>query len=170
MAAEQLSKGPQELASSYGLGAVDQISFAVDDMEKALPAYTAMFGPFHVRKVTFSPEHVFYRGEPTSATLILGFARSGDIEIELVQVEDGDAPSLEHLRRHGPGVHHVRFPVEDLPAKKAELEAAGFETVLYGTVPDRGVIFTYLEAPEMFGHTLFELIHYSDQSGPSTTG
>jgi hypothetical protein len=42
-------------------------------------------------------------------------------------------------------------------AKEAELEAAGFETVLDGTTP-RGSRFAYLEAPQRFGHTLIELI------------
>jgi methylmalonyl-CoA/ethylmalonyl-CoA epimerase len=141
----------------FGLGPIDQISFAVEDMNAALPRYSALFGDFTVRTVRLTPDRVTYRGEPASATLVLGFGRSGDVEIELVQVADGDAPSLEHLRRHGEGLHHVRFAVTDIDDRKATLTGAGFAIVLDGTT-ERGARFAYLEAPAEFGHTVIELI------------
>jgi len=146
-----------EISVDFDLGPIDQVSFAIEDMDAAVPFYSAMFGPITTRRVEFEPDAVSYRGKPASAKLLLGFARSGDIEIELVQVEEGEAPSLEHLRRHGEGLHHVRFRVHDIAAKKAQLEAAGFETILDGTTP-RGSRFVYIEAPAMYGHTVFELL------------
>lgn len=145
------------VAGRFGLGPIDQISFAVEDMAAVLPLYSALFGELTTRRVTLTPDRVTYRGRPASATLLLGFGRTGDVEVELVQVEDGEAPSLEHLRRHGDGLHHVRFPVDDLDAKEAEMAAAGFETILRGTTP-RGAVFAYLEAPARFGHSVIELI------------
>ena len=118
---------------SFGLGPVDQISFAVSDMDAALPVYAALFGAVERRTVQFDPDLVRYRGEPTGATLELAFFRSGDLEIELVAIADGEAPSAEHLRRHGEGLHHVRFRVTDIDAKQSEMRDAGFETVIDGT-------------------------------------
>jgi methylmalonyl-CoA/ethylmalonyl-CoA epimerase len=153
-----------DIAASFGLGPIDQISFAVEDMDAALPAYTALFGEFTVRRAAFTPERVRYLGKPATATLVLAIARSGDLEIELVEVRQGEGPAKEHIRQHGHGLHHVRFPVEDLDAKRAELEAAGFATILYGTTR-RGSVFAYLEAPAMFGHTQFELIQKPPAEG-----
>jgi methylmalonyl-CoA/ethylmalonyl-CoA epimerase len=148
-----------DTSGAFGLGPIDQISFAVVDLEAALPLYSALFGGFTIRRVELTPDRVSYRGQPASARLLLGFGRTGDVEVELVEVEEGEAPSLEHLRRHGQGLHHVRFPVDDVVAKEAELEAAGFRTVLHGTTP-RGSVFAYLEAPDGLGYTLIELIQF----------
>ena len=143
--------------SSFDLGPVDQISFAVADIDAALPVYCALFGEPVRRRVALDPEHVRYRGEPVAATLELAFFRSGDLEVELVAVAEGDAPHLEHLREHGDGLHHVRFRVDDLAAKRDEMAAAGFCTVIDGTTA-RGSRFAYLEWPARLGHTLVELI------------
>jgi catechol 2,3-dioxygenase-like lactoylglutathione lyase family enzyme len=145
------------VADRFDLGPIDQISFAVEDMATALPRYAALFGEFTVRTVRLTPDRVTYRGEPASATLVLGFGRTGDVEIELVQVAEGDAPALEHIRRHGEGLHHVRFRVSDIAERKAALTGAGFDLVLDGTT-ERGSSFAYLEAPESYGHTVIELI------------
>ena len=143
--------------AGLGLGAIDQVSFAVEDLAAVLPMYEAIFGPFTVRETSLDPERTTYRGKPASARLLLGFGRSGNVEIELVQVLSGEAPATEHLRSHGPGLHHVRFPVADHAAAHARLEAAGFTTIMSG-VSGRGSLFSYLEAPASFGSTVFELI------------
>lgn len=147
------------LARQYGLDPLDQVSFAVESVEAALPAFEAIFGPFSVRRVRFTPDKVRYRGQPAEAELVLAFGRSGDLEIELVEVADGDAPTLEHLRRHGPGIHHLRFPVPALEATLATMNAEGFVTVLEGVGPS-GARFAFVEAPGRFGHALFELIQF----------
>jgi hypothetical protein len=151
----------QTLGASFGLGPFDQIAFAVADIDAVLPSYQAMFGEFTIQTATFAAgDDVTYRGQPARATLKVALGRCGDIEIELIQVVEGNAPTLEHVRRHGDGVHHVRFPVADLTDRKAALEKAGCETVLYGCRPS-GLKFAYLESSEAFGHTLFELIEFA---------
>jgi catechol 2,3-dioxygenase-like lactoylglutathione lyase family enzyme len=146
-----------DVATRFDLGPIDQVSFAINDLDAALPRYTALFGDFVVRTVRLTPDRVRYRGRPMSATLALGFARSGDVEIELVQVLEGDAPSLEHLRDHGEGLHHVRFRVADIEERKRALVDAGYGIVVEGTT-ERGSSFAYLEAAASLGHTVIELI------------
>lgn len=145
------------IAPRFGLGPIDQVSFAVTSIEQSLPCYEALFGgPFTVREVTLTPDAVTYRGAPADTALRLAFGSTAGTEIELVEVLRGEAPSLEHLREHGDGLHHVRFRVTDLEAKKEQLTAAGFEVIFDGTTP-RGS-FTYVEAPASLGHTVIELI------------
>lgn len=147
-----------QIAARFDLGQIDQISFAVTSVDQAVPAYEAMFGgPFTVRDVTLDPTRVSYRGSPAEATLRLAFGQTAGIEIELVEVRSGAAPSLEHLRDHGEGLHHVRFSVDDLAVKTTQLREAGFEVIFGGETP-RGSRFAYVEAPAVYGHTVFELI------------
>jgi methylmalonyl-CoA/ethylmalonyl-CoA epimerase len=143
------------LEQRFGLGAIDQISFAVRDLDDALPRFTAMFGgPFTVMDV---PDlEVVVRGTPTATTLRLGFGRTGpssDIEVELVEVVSGDWPTLDWLETRGEGLHHVRYPVDDLPACRAEMEGAGFTLLLR----EPNEVFAYLESPLLAGMVI-ELI------------
>ena len=145
------------LLTSLGLGPPDQISFAVTDMAEAVPLLSLLFGEFVVRDPVLLPGSVVYRGQEGETRLRLGICRAGAMEIELVQVLEGDWPTVDHIDRHGPGLHHVRFVVDDLDAKSSHLEAAGFSEVLRGVSP-RGSRFAYLEAPEVLGPTMVELL------------
>jgi hypothetical protein len=118
-----------------------------------------MFGPFMVHEAVFTPSEVEYRGQPTTATIAVAVGRSGALQIELIQPVSGAVAFDEHLRRHGDGLHHVRYPVADMAAKRAELVVAGFGVVMEGHRAN-GTHWAYLEAPERFGHTLFELIQF----------
>jgi methylmalonyl-CoA/ethylmalonyl-CoA epimerase len=138
----------------FRLGPIDQISFAVADVDEAVPRYTAMFGgPFSVTDV---PDlEVVCRGRASTTSLRLAFGQTADIEVELVQVVAGDWPTIDWLAAHGEGLHHLRFPVADIASSRAEMEAAGFEVTLVGGAG--GVSFSYLESPLLNGMTV-ELI------------
>ena len=137
------------IEQQFGLGPIDQISFAVRSIDDALPRYTAMFGgPFSVMDVPDLP--VVIGGEPCSTTLRLAFGRTGpsdDVEVELVEVVSGDWPTLGWLDQRGEGLHHVRYPVTDLVASRDEMVAAGFEVLLEGA----GGYFAYLASPLLNG-------------------
>jgi len=138
----------------FGLGAIDQISFAVTDAEEAAQRYQAIFGPFQI--VDVPAMDVTYRGRPSTVTLKLGFARSGSLEIELVQVVDGDSPAKDHVAAEGDGFHHVRFPVSDLKATQAAMEREGWVTTFAGE--SAAISFAYLEPPPAQVGTVIELI------------
>jgi hypothetical protein len=153
--------GLHPLGDGLGLGRPDQIAFAVADLAAVLPSYEALFGPFTVQRATFAEgDEITYRGEPARASLNVALARSGDLEIELIEVVDGEAPTLEHVRRHGDGLHHIRFPVADLDSQLTAMRDVGWKTVLLGSRPT-GLKFAYLESEAMFGHTLVELIEFA---------
>lgn len=132
----------------FGLGAIDQISFAVESVDDALPRYAAMFGgPFTTMDVR--DFDVVCRGAPSSTSLRLGFGRSGELEVELVEVVSGMWPTLDWLAGHGESLHHVRFPISDITTTRAEMEAGGCDTILEGGAG--GVSFAYLEVPMLNG-------------------
>jgi hypothetical protein len=148
-------------AATFGLGPPDQVAFVVEDLDAALPVYTALFGPFEVRPV--KRDERLARGRVVSPTLRVAIGRCGDLEIELIQPVDGESPHREHLARHGEGLHHVRFRVDDFDAKRDALLAAGYISTFEGTSTRSRYV--YLEAPERLGHTAIELIRPHDQPG-----
>src|SRR5437667_7327893 len=113
---------------TLGLGPIDQVAYVVENLERALPRYEAMFGPFQV--ATYQMKDCTIRGRPGDCTLRLAINRSGPVEIELIEVIEGETTHSEHLKRHGEGLHHVRFRVGALEPKVAALEAEGYRTVL----------------------------------------
>ena len=139
------------------LGPIDQVAFVVRDMAAALPMYTSLFGPFSQREASYSPETTTYRGRPISARLLVAATGPNPVEIELIQVLEGEPPQADHLAQHGEGLHHVRFVVADLEPTRDSMEEAGFETVLYGSTQS-GNLRAYMGAADALGHTLVEIL------------
>lgn len=146
---------PSPAFGTLGLGPIDQVAYVVRDLEASLPRYEALFGPFEVG-VSPLPDCTI-RGATADCTLKLAVNRSGPVEIELIQVLEGETPHSEHLREHGEGLHHVRHRVDDLDARLAALRDAGFEVVFekrFGPT----VAFAYVEAPPALGGSIVELL------------
>src|SRR3954469_5455702 len=62
----------------------------------------------------------------------LGFARSGNMQIELLQPVRGEGLHVEFLAENGPGLHHLGFIVDDIDAVIALGESTGFPKVMGG--------------------------------------
>jgi methylmalonyl-CoA/ethylmalonyl-CoA epimerase len=142
------------MSRSLELGPIDQVAYVVENLERALPRYEAMFGPFQA--ATYEMKDCTIRGQRGDCTLRLAVNNSGPIEIELIEVVAGETTHSEHLERHGEGLHHVRFRVDDLEPKVAALEAEGYRTVLskrFGPT----IAFAYLESPAEIGGSVIEL-------------
>jgi hypothetical protein len=146
---------PDDLARRFDLGPIDQVGYVVADLEKALPRFEALFGPFQ-RMDTTTPGTTF-RGRRSDVSLKMAFGRSGDIEIELIQPVSGEGPHREFLDRGGEGAHHVRFRVADLEARLPALEAAGYRTIWFHRYTDE-IAWAYLESPPEEGGGVFELL------------
>lgn len=139
---------------SLELGPIDQVAYVVENLERALPRYEAMFGPFEA--ATYEMKDCTIRGHRGDCTLRLAVNNSGPVEIELIEVVSGETTHSEHLKQHGEGLHHVRFRVDDLEPKVAALEACGYRTVLakrFGPT----IAFAYLESPAEIGGSVIEL-------------
>ncbi len=144
-----------EIARRFALGPIDQVAYVVESLEASLPRYEALFGPFRVADSPLTG--CTYRGRNVDCHLRLAVNDEGPLEIELIEVVGGEAPHAEHLRRHGEGLHHVRFRVADLGARCRELEEAGFTSVFEKRFAET-VAFAYLEAPDSLGRSVIELL------------
>lgn len=145
----------QPKTDRFGLGGIDQIGYVVADLETSMPYYESLFGAFQVFEANLDGAR--FRGEEIDCKLKIATNNDGPIEIELIQVLEGETPHTEHLREHGEGPQHIRFRISDIDARIAELEAAGYENIFFKRFgPDTA--FSYLESPVELGGALIELL------------
>jgi 4-hydroxyphenylpyruvate dioxygenase-like putative hemolysin len=145
----------QSTAERFGLGAVDQIGYVVADLETSMPHYESLFGPFQVYEAKL--DGALFRGVEIDCKLKIATNNDGPIEIELIQVLEGETPHSEHLREHGEGPQHIRFRIAGIEAKIAQLEAAGYENIFFKRFGPE-TAFSYLESPQEMGGALIELL------------
>ncbi|MFC1919907.1 VOC family protein [Chloroflexota bacterium] len=116
--------------SRVSLPPLDQICIVVEDIDNAVDFYGSVFGlgPFYVTE-TESREGVV-NGKKHRYRLKLAFALSGLIEIELIQVLEGNTIHTDFLKKKGEGIHHLRFTVGDIEGMLEELSKDGIEPVM----------------------------------------
>ena len=134
---------------------IDHVAIAVADSDDSARSLTAMFG-----LAPGAREHV--AGQATDVAFLhagaAGASDAGaDTAIELCAPAAADSALTRFLARRGPGLHHVCFEVDDLPAALAELKAAGVRLIDEIPRPGaRGHQVAFLH-PSATGGVLFEL-------------
>jgi hypothetical protein len=136
-----------------------QQAFVVDDIDAAQPAFTETIGC--PRWATLPATSLPYRlrGGDVECSLALAFARSGDVQIELLQPVAGEGIHVEFLERHGPGAHHLGFLVDRLADELAFAAQAGFGEVMGGAFGN--LRFAYLDTWDVLS-TYIELVEDPD--------
>ncbi len=85
-----------------------------------------------------------FHGKPADCKMKLAFGESGDLEIELIQLTEGDSPHKSFIDGGGNGMHHIRFKVDDVDQKIIEANKLGYQSIWYKRLSDE-VAFVYLE-------------------------
>ena len=124
-----------------------QVAWVTDDIEATERALGTQFGVTawtRMGDVHFGPETCTYRGEPADFVAKVSLAYSGDMQLELIEPVEGESIYSEHLRAHGPGLHHTCFEVDDIDVAVDAALDDGWECVQRGSMS--GLMeFAYLE-------------------------
>jgi methylmalonyl-CoA/ethylmalonyl-CoA epimerase len=107
-------------------GELFQNSWVVEDLAAAEEAMGTALGCDEFVEFEMDPPWDV-RGEAVLCPLSCGFARSGNMQIELMQPLGTAGVVAEFLARFGPGPHHFGVVVDDLDAS---LGAAGVSTAM----------------------------------------
>jgi len=148
-----------------GVGAIMQVAYLVEDIDKAVARWTAMgVGPFFVSR-HLKYEAQTHRGKEISADISAAFAYTGDLQIELMQ-QHNDAPSslTEFKLVHGFGLHHLGILSQDIDVDATSLVERGLKPISRW-VSAMGVETRFFEA-DLDGGSVIELI----QSSPVVEG
>src|SRR5205823_14869729 len=97
---------------------IHHLGVAVEDLDAAIDTYRALFGAELEHRETVADQGV------EAAAL-----RVGDGRVELLASLGDETPVGKFLAKRGPGMHHVAYEVEDLPAELGRLAAAGAELI-----------------------------------------
>jgi methylmalonyl-CoA/ethylmalonyl-CoA epimerase len=97
---------------------IHHLGVAVDDLDAALSTYERLFGAQVEHRATVEAQGV------RAASVRIGNGR-----VELLEPLAEDTPVGRFLAKRGPGMHHVAFEVNDLPATLAELAGAGADLI-----------------------------------------
>ena len=112
-------------------GRIFQQAWVVEDLPAAEEAMRKTLGCREFVKFVMD-ETWDLRVEVVPCALSLGFARSGNMQIELMQPLSGYGIHVEFLERHGPGTHHLGTLVDDLDASIAAAARDGLAPVMAG--------------------------------------
>ena len=97
---------------------IHHLGVAVEDLDEALQTYARLFGA-----------HVEHRATVDDQGVRAASLRIGDGRVELLEPLGEDTPVGRFLAKRGPGMHHVAYAVDDLPATLAELVGAGADLI-----------------------------------------
>ncbi|HSV98268.1 MAG TPA: VOC family protein [Spirochaetota bacterium] len=135
---------------------VNQVGVVVHDVEKAAKFMEECFG---IKFITFQmPEaKAHLRGKEVNFITKIGLARVGNIDLELMQIVQGEHIVKEFLDRHGPGIHHLGIYVDDLNKEVKDWTDRGGKVVQKTAHPD-GIGTAYLDTENELGSLYIELV------------
>jgi methylmalonyl-CoA/ethylmalonyl-CoA epimerase len=105
---------------------IDHVGVATDDLDAALALYEGTFRMPVAHRETVSEQGV-------EAVLL----DVGTCHVELLRPLAPETPVGKFLERHGPGLHHVAYRVDDIDAALADLAEQGVR--LIDTEPRIGI-------------------------------
>ncbi len=137
------------LKKVLALNDVSQIGIVVRDMEKTINNYSEIFG-ISFPKIFF-PEYfnLVYRGKPGNFRIKVAVGMMGKLEMELIQVLEGESLYQEFLEKNGEGLHHVGFDVENVWERAEALQKLGIDVLLKGE--RAGARFAYMNTQRIVG-------------------
>jgi methylmalonyl-CoA/ethylmalonyl-CoA epimerase len=141
---------------------IDHVAIAVADRDQTAQSLAGLFG-----LAAGAREHV--AGQATDVAFLHpgnAAAGAGDdrAAVEII-APAGNASLARFLARRGPGLHHICFAVDDLPAALAALKAAGVRLIDETPRPGaRGHDVAFLH-PAATGGVLFELCAEAGSGG-----
>jgi methylmalonyl-CoA epimerase len=137
---------------------IDQVGVMVRDMDEAIKYYESLgIGPFKPLNIT-AIDRVVYSKTAEDVHNLTRVAELGAIQFELLQPLSGESVQKEFLEKHGEGINHIAFFVDDIEAETAKLEAKGFEAISKGRFAEGGG-FAYFDTDRV-GGVMFELIQW----------
>jgi catechol 2,3-dioxygenase-like lactoylglutathione lyase family enzyme len=142
--------------SLLNLTRFDQIGVAVRNVDAAARFMQTSFG-IECLTLEMPRAHACLRGREVEFVTRIGIAKVGELDLELMEILEGEHIVKEFLDRNGPGLHHLGIYVDDLQAALEPWRKAGGKVVQETSHPD-GIGTVYLDTETDLGNLYFELI------------
>jgi catechol 2,3-dioxygenase-like lactoylglutathione lyase family enzyme len=149
---------------------IHHVGITVPDLDRAIAFYNGVLGLefFDPPSPVFDDAELGERvGVPGAALRQVNLALGGSI-VELLEYTAPAPPFPDPVPAHAHGAAHLAIEVEDVEAKKAELEAAGVEFLSEVNVVDEGVLagwrWVYFRDPFGIVLELVEIAYHDDEA------
>ena len=138
-----------------------QVGYVVTDLAKTMAYYRDTFRIRPWLLLDERPEPCFEGEKEVHPLLKMALAYSGPVQLELIQVAEGESFHLRHLEQSKGGLHHLGFMVGDIDRRLDRCRRMGIGILQRGTIRDIGftVDYAYLDTFDRAG-VILELIQW----------
>ncbi|WP_250279355.1 methylmalonyl-CoA epimerase [Frankia sp. Cppng1_Ct_nod] len=102
---------------------IDHVGIAVRDLEKSIVWYQTMFG------LTVVAQEINEEQSVHEAMLLVDDGPQGGSHVQLLEPTRQDSPVGKYLARHGEGMHHIAYGVDDVEAAIATMATSGIRVL-----------------------------------------
>lgn len=138
------SDGSEVSPAKIKIRAITRIGIVVENLEEVTVSYRDILGigPWDISEYAFPALHdVTFQGRAVNTKWRAALARVGPVQLELLQPLSGDNLYYDFLRKHGEGIHHLQFMVDDIERTNRIMAAEGFPVLMGGGLLDGGFAF-----------------------------
>ncbi len=149
--------------------AIQQVGLVVRDLDKAMENYWRLtgLGPWSIFTTGAPPLSCIYHGHPVSYKIRLATAKSGLLQVELIEYISGDTIHRDFLASGREGIEHVGIFVPSLDQALRSYQDLGIGILqrAEGLGVNKDGCYAYLDTEPLLG-TILELIQSSSQPVP----
>jgi len=158
---------PDAVKKQLRLPKLGQIGYVVTDIDKTMAYYKDTLGISPWIVLDERPAPCIEKGKEVHPLLRIALAYMGPVQMELIQVEEGESLHLNHVRESKGGVHHLGFMVQDLDKRLDACHKMGIGILQRGTIKDIGftIDYAYLDTVDQAG-IILEFIQWRMGSVP----
>jgi len=135
------------------------VAMVVRDIEKARDVWAELLGveksPI-IETESWEKTHMMFKGAPSEGKAKLTFFKLENIVLELIQPVGGSSTWQDFLEKHGEGIHHIAFNVENLETVLEKFGKMGIEAEQKGDF--EGGCYVYTSSKSKLG-AIIELLY-----------
>jgi methylmalonyl-CoA/ethylmalonyl-CoA epimerase len=120
-----------------------QVGIVIEDIERTMRHYEDVLGIGPWAVFEGEPERCINLGKEVSFKGKMAMARAGTVQIELIEIIEGESIHRDFLATHGEGIHHLGFFVRDLEERVRAAQRAGISVLQRGTLRQLGLCIEY---------------------------
>jgi len=111
---------------------IDQLGYVYKDIKKQAKIFEEKLGFSKFLFLTNKPSPYLYRGKETTVQTMLGFSRSLSIQVELIQLLEGNCIFKEFIDSGREGLHHFGVFVDNVDILVKKYQEMGYQVVHQG--------------------------------------
>lgn len=140
---------------------VGQIGYVVTDVPNTIAYYKDAFGISPWMLLDERPEPCIEKGKEVHPLLRIALAYEDSVQLELIQVLEGETFHLNHVKEGKKEAHHLGFMVHNINKRLADCHKMGIEILQRGTIKDIGLTidYAYLDTVDQAG-IIIELLQW----------